>query len=136
MAFGSIRKNRDCQQVIPNRTLAVLKNGLRRYRELISAGAAFPQLAGREGINLETPAFWAIRFTMIVAPSDRDELGVRFLIRHARNGAQRERPCCCGEEEVLRHHQIRCVKSSNLLIAVFHVDADIIGYDDFSHRMI
>ena len=28
---------------------------------------------------------------------------MRFLIRHARNGAQRERPCGGGKEEVLRH---------------------------------
>jgi hypothetical protein len=29
---------------------------------------------------------------VIIGPSDRNELGVRFLIRHARNGAQTERP--------------------------------------------
>jgi hypothetical protein len=31
---------------------------------------------------------------------------VRFLIRHARYGAQRERPCSGGEEEVLRQRRM------------------------------
>jgi hypothetical protein len=72
---------------------------------------------------------------IIIGPSDRNELGMRFLIRQARNGAQRERPCGCGEEEVLRHRQIRCVTSPNLVMALRLVNANIIGYDDLWHQM-
>src|ERR1700741_2896734 len=80
MALGAVRKNRDREQVISNRTLAILKDRLRRNGELIAAGAAFPQLAGCERVNLDTTASRTIGVSVIIAPSDLDELGVRFLI--------------------------------------------------------
>ena len=106
MALDAVHKDRDREKVIPNRAFAILKNGARRYRKLIAASAAFPQLTGREGIDLGAAALRAVRLALGIGPTDRNELRMRFLIRHARNGAQRERPCGCGKEEVLRHRQI------------------------------
>ena len=106
MSLGAVGKDRDGEQIIANRPLAVGEDRPRRHGELIPAARAFPQLAGRDRIDLEAAAFRAIRLPAIIGPADRDELGVRLLIRHARNGAQRERPCGCGEEEVLRHATI------------------------------
>ena len=87
MPFGTVGENRDRQQVVPNRALAILKDGARRYRKLITASAAFPQLTGRVGINLGAAALRAVRLALGIGPADRNELGMRFLIRHARNGA-------------------------------------------------
>jgi len=50
--------------------------------------------------NDRASAFRAERITVVTRSPDLPEDGLGFLIRHARNGAQRERPCGCGEEEV------------------------------------
>src|ERR1700730_17220335 len=107
MPFGAVGEDRDCQEVIPNRPLTIGEGGSRRYRKLIPATRAFPELARRKGVNLEASAFRAIGLPIVIGPADRNKLGMCFLIRHARNGAQGERPCGCGEEEVLRHSQYR-----------------------------
>jgi len=101
MPLGAVGEDRDSQKIVPNRPLAIGKDGPRRDRELIPASRAFPQVPGREGVNLEAATLRTVRFPVIVAPPDLDELGMRFLVRHARNSAQGERPCGCGEKEML-----------------------------------
>lgn len=103
VALGAIRKDRDGEEVVANRKFAIGEDGPRRHAELIPTSRAFPELASSVGVNLHAAAFGAARFAAIIGPADRGELGVRFLIRHTRNGAQTERPCGCGEKEVLRH---------------------------------
>jgi len=67
------------------------------------AARAFPDRPRLESIDLEAAALWTVGLAPIVSPTDALEGGPRFVIRHARNGAQRERPCGCGEKEVLGH---------------------------------
>jgi hypothetical protein len=89
---GSIDKDRDGEEEIANRPLAILKDGPRRYRKLIAATAAFPEFAGRGGVNLEASAFWAIRLAFITGPLYRYELGMRLLVPHsASTRPERER---------------------------------------------
>ena len=104
MSLRAIRENRQREQMGADRQFPICEDRPRGHRELVSAGGAFPELAGRQGINLEASAFRTIRLSIVIGPTDRNELGMRFLIRHARNGAQRERPGGCGKEEVLRHN--------------------------------
>jgi hypothetical protein len=59
---------------------------------------------------------------------------MRFLIRHARDGAQGERPGGCGKEEVLRHRRIRWFLPSNIGISPYLVNAKIAIYDGANHR--
>lgn len=67
------------------------------------AASAFPDRPRRDFVRLEATALWTIRLAGIVSPADALEGGPRLVIRHARNGAQRERPCGCGEKEMLGH---------------------------------
>ena len=86
MALRAVDEDRDGKQVVADRTLAVGKDGLRRYRKLIPAWAAFPELARRDRRNPRVTAFRAVRLAAVVRPPDFAELGVRFLVRHTRNG--------------------------------------------------
>jgi hypothetical protein len=52
-------------------------------------------------LQLTGPALSGL--SAVTRPTNFAELRMRFLIRHARNGAQTERPGGCGKEEVLRH---------------------------------
>ena len=88
MTLGPVDEDGDGEKVISNWPLPILEDRPRRHRELIAAPGAFPQLAGRERVNLEATAFGTIRFAVVIGPADRGELGMRFLIRHARDGAQ------------------------------------------------
>jgi hypothetical protein len=54
-------------------------------------------------VDLEASATRAVGSAPIVGPTDAAERGVRFLIRHARHGAQGERLGGCGKEEMLSH---------------------------------
>ena len=100
---------------------------------MITAAAALPEFAGREGIDLQASALRTIRLAVIIRPADCNKLGMRFLIRHTRNGAQGERPCGCGKEEVLRHakHQIRYLTASKIVPSASIVNAKSIVYDAF-----
>lgn len=100
---GTVGKDRDGEKVIPDRPLAIVKDSPRRDAELMVAPAALPDRPGCERIDLHATAFRAVRFSGIVGPTNAPERVPRFLIRHARNGAQRERPCGCGKEEMLGH---------------------------------
>jgi hypothetical protein len=80
MALGSVGEDSDSEEVIPNRPLAVGEDGPRRYRELIPAAGAFPQLAGREGVNLETPALRAVGLAVVIGPQRAlEQAGIIFL---------------------------------------------------------
>ena len=107
VALGTVHKDRDGEEAIPNRPLAIGEDRPGRHRELIFASRAFPERARREGIDLDASAARAIRLAVVVGPADRDEPRVSFLIRHARHGAEAQRPCGGSEEEVLRHRHIR-----------------------------
>ena len=67
------------------------------------AARAFPNRPRRNLVRLEATALWAIGLAAIVSPSNALKGGPRLIVRHARNGAQRERPCGCGEKEMLGH---------------------------------
>lgn len=69
----------------------------------MAAAFALPQRAALIGQNLSAAALGAIGLPVVVRPANGLEGFPRFLIRHTRNGAQRERPGGCGKEEVLRH---------------------------------
>ena len=57
--------------------------------------AATRELAGRLSVNLVQPHLAAV-----IGPTDRHELGMRFLIRHTRDGAQQQRAWGRGKKEV------------------------------------
>ena len=135
MPFGSVGEDRDGEKVIPNSPLAVGEDRPRRHGKLIPAPGAFPELASREGVNLEATTLRAVWLAVVIGPTDRGEPGMRFLVRHARNGAQRERPCGCGKKEVLRHttHRIRYLTASNLVPCEGIVNAKSIVYDAFRY---
>jgi hypothetical protein len=134
MPRSNCGKDRDCQEVVPHRPLAIGKDGPGGHRKLVTAGAAFPQLTGRVCVDLGAAALRTIGFAPVIGPPNLDEFGMRFLIRHARNGAQGERPCGCGEEEVLRHHQYRWVIPSNMEVDCCLVNSNITEYDGATHR--
>lgn len=109
MTFCAVRKNRDCQKIVANRTLAVLKDRAGRNRKLIDAGPALPDGPRRKGADIDATATRAIRLSAVVGPAQFAERVARFLIRHAGDGAQTERPGLGGKKEMLRHNQIRYV---------------------------
>ena len=75
-------EDRDCQEVISNRPLAIGEDRPRRHENLISASAAFPQLAGGKAVHLDATALGVERFATVLSPPDLGELRVRFLIRY------------------------------------------------------
>lgn len=77
MTLGAVDEDRDGEKVIPNRALAILEDRSRRNGELIAASRAFPELAGRESVDLEAAAFWTVRPTVIIGPPDLNEFRVR-----------------------------------------------------------
>ncbi len=97
--------DKDCngEKVIPDRPLAIVEDGPRRDAELMVARAAFPDWPCRERIDFEATAFRAVRLSVVIGPADALEHLPRFIIRHARDDAQGERPCGCGKEEMLGH---------------------------------
>jgi hypothetical protein len=106
MTFGSIDKDRDREKIIAVAQLAAMKHRLRGRRKLFATLFATLDWATAKAVHVTATTIGAIWLAAVVAPPDLDELRQRLLIRHARNGAQRERPGGCGEEEVLRHDAI------------------------------
>jgi len=103
VALGAIGENRDGEQVVADRPLAVREDRPSRDRELMAAAFAFPHGAGRQFANVEATAARAIGRAAVVGPADALKRGRRLIVRHTRHGAQRERPGGCGEKEVLGH---------------------------------
>ena len=103
MPLCPVHEDGDCQQIVADRPLAVGEDGLRRYRELIPARTAFPELACCDRGDAAVATFRAVRLPAIIRPADFHELGVRLLVRHARNRCQRERPGGCRKEKILGH---------------------------------
>jgi hypothetical protein len=78
------------------------------------ARAAFPNRPSRKTADPWATALWTIRFAPIVSPADTLESGPRLLLRHASDGAKRERFRGCGKEEMLG--QDDCTKYDVLCI--------------------
>ena len=72
------------------------------------AAFAFPKMPGLVRVERETPAFLTCRLAVGIGPTDAPESVPRFLIRHSRDGRQRERPSGRGKEEVLSHNVPVC----------------------------
>ena len=105
MTLVAVHEDCDREEVIPESVACGPERWSAPLPKTDTASAAFPQLEGRESVDLGAAAFRTIGLPLVIGPPDLDELGMRFLIRHARNSAHRERPCGCGEEEMLRHRQ-------------------------------
>lgn len=67
------------------------------------ASLALPERPAGIAVNRGATALGAVGLAVVIRPANGLEGFADFLIRHTRNGAQRERPGGCGKEEVLRH---------------------------------
>ena len=86
MTLRAVDEDRDCEQVVADRQLPAVKERAARYAELPGAAFATPDRAARVGIDLDRAAARAVGLAVVISPSDRHELRVRFLVAHARDG--------------------------------------------------
>lgn len=94
VALGTVHEDGDRQEDIADCHLAVGEDGATSDAVLVRATLALPCRARLARVGSNATAAGAIWLTGIVAPPDRYERRVRFLISHARNSAKREAPCC------------------------------------------
>jgi len=109
MALRPVDEDCNRQEVVTKRALPVGEDRSRRNRKEPAAPAAFPRGPRPERVDIEATALWTIGLACIVSPADALEGGPRLVIRHARNGAQRERPCGCGEEKMRGHGSLSAI---------------------------
>lgn len=83
MALCTVHENSDCQEVVADWELAARKNGPASHTELVIAGFAFEQLAGRIGVDGGAFTARAYRLALSGRPTDQFEGLVGFLVRQA-----------------------------------------------------
>src|SRR6185437_13994456 len=83
-------------------------------------------------VNLDATAFRAEGSAAVVIPADRLERLERFILAHAHDLRQRERPGLGREEEVLRHCFVAVFVSyvSNIATSKPLVNSLCVEYDD------
>jgi hypothetical protein len=81
MTLRAVDENRNRQKVVADRKLAAGENGPAGNAELVIAGFALEQLAGRVGIDGDAFAAGANRSAVSGGPTDQLEGLVGFLVR-------------------------------------------------------
>ena len=90
--FDRVHKNGNRRQIVPDRQFAAGEDRARGNRELVVAAFAFPNLSRGVGVDRRAFAPRAVRSTAVGGEPDGDEPIVRFIISHAKDRAQGERP--------------------------------------------
>ena len=103
MALGAIGEDRDGEQVVADRQLAVGKNGPAGDAVLRAAPSALEELAGRDEGVLEATATGSERLTLRVGPADQLERRPRLVVRQARNLREAEGAGGPSAKKVLSH---------------------------------
>ncbi len=106
LALDLVDEDRYGHEVGPQGHLVEREQCAARHAEILAAGFAAParravRAAGH--VDGRATAMRAGGIAAIARPTEADEDPLDFLIAHAHDGRQRERPGGCGEEEVLGH---------------------------------
>ena len=103
MALRAVHEDGNGEQYRANWHLSAGEDRAGRDAKLMLAAFAFKQRAGFERMYAEATATRTRRVAIRGVPTDLLERLAGFVVAHARDRRQTERPGRCAEKEVLRH---------------------------------
>jgi len=110
MALRAVHEDRHREKDGAERELAAGEDRPRRDAELMFATLAFEDWTRTKSVNGEATAARATRLAARSVPTDLLEGFGGFLVAHARDLRQTERPGLRAEEEVLRHNRANILR--------------------------